>query len=183
MKKVIYLIILALINPPLYSQNSEKNPDSYTIQRLIIENDKKEILIYKGKSYWMTPAIRHNKELSIKEGLQQLAKSYGLKITQPKLAALYTYKFGFKKGVSFRSFYTADLIGSNKTTPPSPITQAKWAPISDVTNVIGGLEVRKQMLNHILQHPETLWGGSFYLYDDEQGVRQAKILERFYSLR
>lgn len=178
--------IYKLVND-FYPLTNNKKPkatklDNYTIQRLIIRNNKEEVLVYKGRDFWMTPALRHNENVSIKEGLENLAKSYGLKITQPKLGGLYTYKFDFKDGVSFRSFYTANVIGDDNITIPSPITQAKWIPVKDVLNVIGGLEIRKLMLQHVLEQPENLWGGSFFLYDDKNGKRSFKVLEDFYPL-
>ncbi len=179
------IIVLWLVASQLsFAQDNSKNTDNYTIQRLIIKNNKDEILIYKGKIDWMTPALRHNKNKSIKEGLRDLAGEYGLEITSPILAGLFTYKFDFKNLVSFRSFYTAKVIGSDAiTSVPSPIKKTKWVSREKILSEIGGLQSRKKMLKQILENPETLWGGSFYLYDDKKGVRHSRVLEEFYPLR
>ena len=183
MKNIIIYFCTLIFSSCLWAQSSHVTKDNYTIQRLVVTNDNGEILIYKGKNYWMTPALRHNQNESIKEGLENLAQSYGLTITRPKLAGLFTYKFDFKQGVSFRSFYTAKITGTGDVSPPPPITQAKWVKPEEIMDIVGGIQARKMMLKHVLDKPETLWGGSFYLYDNEQGERKYKVLEDFYPLR
>ena len=183
MKKIIIGVLLLIIIQVTHAQDDANKKDNYTIQRLIVTNDNGEILIYKGKNYWMPPALRHNKNESITEGLENLAQSYGLTITRPELAGLFTYKFGFKQGVSFRSFYTAKVTGTDDISLPPPITQAKWVTQSEIMKVIGGMEVRKKMLKQVLEKPNTLWGGSFYLYNDKNGERKSRVLESIYPLR
>ncbi len=182
MRKVLIYLLIACLSTNLAAQPKHVTHDSYTIQRLIIENNKGEILIYKGKKDWMTPALRHNKGMSITEALQLLASSYGLTISRPKLAGLFTYKFSFKEGVSFRSFYKAKLIGDDDVFPPAPITETKWVAKRKIQSAITGLDVRKEMLKQVIEYPKNVWGGSFYIYDDEQGQRKARVLEDFYPL-
>lgn len=168
----------------LTKQEIIKKTDNYTIQRLIIFNNEKEILLEKGKNGWMTPALRSNENLSLKEGLDSLAKAIGVSIKIIKLSGVYTYKFkGLPdhKEVSYRTHYTARYISGNLTQPRQPDREYKWFNIKEALENISN-EALKAETSQIIKYPETLWGGSFlYTYTNDT-LESLKMTEDFYSL-
>lgn len=66
-----------------------KEVDNYTIQYLIVRNDKDEVLLQKNKAGWHTLVIRSNKNQSINEAMDSLANSVGLTINFLRLAGMY----------------------------------------------------------------------------------------------
>lgn len=142
---------------------SIKKVDNYTIQYLIVLNEKGEMLLQKNKSGWHTLALRSNENQSIKEALDSLANSIGLTIHSLKLAALYTYKFeGLPdhKAVSFRTHYTAKLkTGKLIQSFPSD-RELHWVPVKEALEKIT-FESLKLETSQILKRPETIDGRFF----------------------
>lgn len=164
-------------------QEIVKKPDNYTIQRLIVFNYKKEVLLEKGKNGWMTPALRSNENQSLKEGLDSLAKAIGISIKTLKLAGIYTYKFiGLPdhKEVSYRTHYTAKYVSGN-LAQPTPDRAYKWFTVTEALETIDN-EALKAETAQIIKYPETVWGGSFlYTYVNDT-LESLKMTEDFYSL-
>lgn len=193
MKRVLTLL-MALIGTQFVSaqdttksikkQEIVKKADNYTIQRLLIFNDKKEILLERGRNGWMTPSLRSNENQSLKEGLDSLAKLIGITIKIGRLAGVYTYKFKDlpdHKEVSYRTHYTAKYLGGELIQPKQPDREYKWFPVKTATDSISN-EALKAETNQIIKFPKTVWGGSFlYTYKDGK-LEGIKMTEDFYSL-
>jgi len=83
MKRLFLLTFTILLSINSYSQ--ETGNDSYTIQRLIVYNQNNEILLEQNEFGWMTPALRHNSQETIKDGLMKLGAQFGLAIEMMSL--------------------------------------------------------------------------------------------------
>ncbi|WP_109436036.1 MULTISPECIES: nuclear transport factor 2 family protein [Aquimarina] len=185
MKKIAFILLLIV----QVSLAQEKNKiDNYTVQRLLIFNENNEVLLQNNEYGWSTPGIRNNTRQSIKESLDSLASKFGLKISEHQLKGLFTYKYEFKNEVSYRSHYSAKMNGGILKTP-SDMKQAEWFSISEaiekISNPKTGVSVRSfsEMTTQIFKFPEMLWGGSYLLYQDANGVvRDRKVLEPIYPL-
>lgn len=192
--KIFLTLIIAFIGTQFVSaqnttsavskQEIVKKADNYTIQRLLIFNNKKEILLEKGINGWMTPALRSNENQSLKEGLDSLAKAIGISIKIGRLAGVYTYKFkGLPdhKEVSYRTHYTAKYTGGQLIQLQQPDRAYKWFPIKTATDSISNEALRAET-NQIIKFPKTVWGGSFlYTYKDDK-FESIIMTEDFYSL-
>ncbi len=192
--KIIFIIIVAFnctqfvlaqdTTSTITKQETVKKADNYTIQRLLIFNNKKEILLEKGINCWMTPALRSNENQSLKEGLDSLAKAIGISIKIGRLAGVYTYKFkGLpdNKEVSYRTHYTAKYVSGELIQPQQPDRAYKWFPIKTATDNISTEALRAET-NQIIKFTKTVWGGSFlYSYKDDI-FESIKMTEDFYSL-
>ena len=192
--KIFLIIIIALVGikfvsaqeaaKTLKTQEIVKKPDNYTIQRLLIFNDKKEILLEKGINGWMTPALRSNENQSLKEGLYGLAKSIGISIKIERLAGVFTYQFNGlpdHKEVSYRTHYTAKYLHGQLIQPKDPNREYRWFPVETAVDNISN-EALKAETNQIIKFPKTVWGGSF-LYSYKDGEPEGiKMTEDFYSL-
>ncbi len=165
-------------------QDAVTKIDNYTVQYLIIFNEKDEILMLKNKAGWHTPAMRSNESQSIKEAMNSLANSLGLTVQSLKLAALYTYKFeGLPdhKQVSFRTHFTARLKTGNLTQPREADKEYHWVPFKEAMEKIT-FDSLKLETKQILKYPQKIWGGSFLIVWKDNVFMGSKVLEEPYPL-
>lgn len=176
------------VAPTAPKQDAAAKVDNYTVYRLIVFNEKDEILMLKNKAGWHTPALRSNESLSIKEAMNGLANSLGLTIDPPKLAAVYTYKFEGLPGhrqVSFRTHFTARLKGGKLLQPSSSSGETDgeyfWMSVKDAMGKIT-FDSLKLETKQILENPKKIWGGSFLIIWKDDVYIGSKILEEPYPL-
>ena len=127
MKKLLLLSFVILFG--LKSIAQETGNDSYTIQRLLIYNQKGEVLLEKNDSGWMTPALRHNSKETIKDGLLNLASEFGLNISSPKIAGIFMFMMDYKPISQFRQHYSSTAIDGQLKVPENK-KDAQWFSIS-----------------------------------------------------
>ncbi len=183
MKKLILLSFIIFFGLKSFAQ--ETGNDSYTIQRLIIFNKKGEILLQKHKNGWMTPALRHNTEVTTNKGLLNLATDFGLKVSTPQLQGNFMYFHSDNKKPSFRQHYSCKLIaGESKAPkdilnvnwfPPSEAIEKMLSPKAKIVSSVG--DATKQ----VLDYPNIIWGGSYMLIKGE-GKTKSQMIENFYPI-
>jgi hypothetical protein len=184
MKKIIILILLILVVAKAFGQ--ETGNDSYTIQRLIIFNEKGEVLLQKHRNGWTTPALRHNTETTINEGLANLARDFGLEISTPQLHGNFMFFHSDNKKPSFRQHYTCKITGG-EVQKADDILDVQWfakriavqkmlEPDAIIVPAVG------EMTAHILKYPKIIWGGSYLLVKEEGKKTQSEIVENFYPI-
>ena len=183
MKTNFFLIILIIFGFQSFAQDS--NNDSYTIQRLIIQNQNGEILLEKHENGWMTPALRHNSKFTTNEGLNNLANEFGLKISIPKLAGIFMFISDYKPQSSFRQHYTANVLVGELKLPEGKL-DAKWFPPYKAIEMMSLPNTKlifavRDMTEHILNYPLIVWGGTFTLWK-EDGKTKYRTTENFYSI-
>ena len=159
-----------------------KRADNYTIQRLIVFNDKKEILMEKYWGGWQTPALRSNQNQSLREGLDSMATAMGISTEPVKLAGIITYKYeGLPdhKEVSYRTHYTAKYKSGNPIKTKDK--EYHWLPIKEALEKIS-MEALKIETTQIVNNPKVVWGGSFLLTYKDDKLQTLKLVEEFYPL-
>jgi hypothetical protein len=184
MKKTLLLLLILLFSSISFAQ--ETGNDSYTIQRLVIYNEKNEVLLEKNDFGWMTPALRHNSKKTIKEGLMNLASEFGLNVSSPKLAAIFMFTSDYKPISQFRQHYSANTIDGELKTSENK-KDAKWFSISKAVEMMSLPDTKapfviKDMTKHIMYYPDIVWGGTFNL-SKKDGKITYKTIEDFYPLR
>jgi len=164
----------------------DKTLDNFTLQRLIVINDAGEILMEQGeippgkeKPSWFPLSLYSNKRQSITEAMDSLALSYGIKISTPQLRAYTTYKFAYHNQVSFRSYYVAKHDGGT-VLPSKDGSVMKWLPVEEALSHIP-VEAIRLITKQVLEHPLTLWGGSFLISENGE-LHETLVLEEFYPL-
>jgi hypothetical protein len=179
--------ILAQDTTKIASKQAKKT-DNYTIQRLIVFNAQKEILMQRNKFGWFTPSIRSNENQSLKEGLDSLAKAIGISVEPVKFAGIFTYKYDGLSDhnglVSYRTHYTTSYKSGELIQPKDPkdsTRQFKWLPIKEALDIIGMSALKAETMQ-IINHPEAIWGGSFLLKYKDEKLESIKMVEDFYSL-
>lgn len=184
MKRLFLLSFIILFGLELFAQ--ETGNDSYTIQRLLIYNQKGEILLEKNDFGWMTPALRHNSKTTIRDGLMNLAFEYGLKISSPKIAGMFMFMSDYKPISQFRQHFSCKLIDGELKVPESK-EDAQWFSISRAIEMMSLPDTKaplviRDMTKHLLYYPEIIWGGTFML-SKEEGIIKYEIIENFYPMK
>jgi hypothetical protein len=197
MKNIIALIVALFTAQLAFSQESNnaaikkiatKKIDNYTIQRLIVFKNNKEILMQRNRFGWFTPSIRSNENQSLKEGLDSLAKAIGIAIEPIKLAGVFNYKYDGLSDhiglVSYRTHYRTKYVSGEliQYNDPKDSTRLyKWMPIKEALDAIG-MQALKEETTQIIQHPKKIWGGSFLLSYKNDVLQSIQMLEKFYAL-
>lgn len=181
-KHFILLILSCLSFLKGYAQDSPN--DSYTIQRLLIFNSNGEMLMEQHPNGWMTPALRHQTQTPIREGLFNLAAEYGIQISPPKLVGFFLFMPEYKAQASHRQFFRAEAIGGELVLPEGKL-QVAWFSPEQVIEVMGDPNASlvgavREMIQQILDNPGEIWGGSFRLWREDDMVQYAKV-EDFYT--
>jgi len=184
MKKLLLLSFIIFFVSKSFAQ--ETGNDSYTIQRLLIYNEQGEILLEKNNSGWMTPALRHNSKVTIKDGLMDLASEFGIEVTSPKIAGIFMFMADYRPISQFRQHFTCNIIDGELKVPESK-KEAKWFSISKAIEMMSLPEttaplVIRDMTKQLLYYPEIIWGGTFLL-SKKDGKITYKTIENFYPLK
>jgi hypothetical protein len=198
MPKVGQLVLLTLlcVGPsPAIAQASAspataqpKALDNYTIQRLIILNDRHEVLLERNAMGWMTPALRSTGRQSVKEALRELALSLGVETEQPQLAGLFTYAFDetpidpAHANISFRTHYLARYKSGSLVQPGDGSKEYRWVA-TDKAPALISMESLRTETALILNYPKTLWGGSFLVTFVDGKLQGTRTIEPPYPLR
>ena len=166
-----------------YSQNDQsthRDPThNFTMQRLLILNDKGEMLMCKEDYVWAPPSGMYSQRQYVKEGLDSIAQAYGIKIAAPNLHGYFSYKYDYHPYATLRSYYVADYV-SGELKLPSGMDDVKWMPIAEAVAKTTVTSI-KQSIQQILEFPDTLWGGSFMVSREKKG-HPTKQIEAFYPL-
>lgn len=161
------------------AQNELSKPSIF--HRLLILNTQNEIMLVKIKNSnrWVTPGWYQVGNLSIRSGLDELAATYGIRISDPLLRGVFTLTGPQEKTVSSRLIYLV-RVKSGAVQAPSTIEEIRWLPAEKAQELISFPHISAQ-IKQIMQYPTTLWGGA-QLMTLENGVYGVKTLEDFYSL-
>ncbi len=184
MKKILLLSFIVFIGLKSFAQ--ETGNDSYTIQRILIYNQKGEVLLEKNDFGWMTPALRHNSKTTIKDGLINLASEFGLKVSSPRIAGVFMFISDYKPISQFRQHYSCNIVDGQLKVSENK-KDAKWFSISKAIEMMSLSDTKaplviRDMTKQLLYYPEIIWGGTFLL-SKKEGKISYKTIEDFYPLR
>ena len=183
MKKIITVLLIVLVTNLLVSQSSEKIPPNKTVVRLIIQNQNGDILMKKSSLGWVTIATFYTERQSFNEVIDSLTNMYGIKITKPNLGGVFTYKYNFKKSADTRLLYTAKYIDGDIKQGKNGYHFTWFTKKEAIEKLRVTVPSLSEMIQHILNNPNQLWGGSFYVTRDDKGKLDSKMIEKFYPLR
>jgi len=184
MRKIFLLSFIILFGLTSFAQ--ETGNDSYTIQRLLIFNQNREVLLEKNDFGWMTPALRHNSKTTIKNGLMNLAAEFGVKVSSPKIAGIFMFISDYKPISQFRQHFSCNII-DGKLNVPENKKDAQWFSISKAIEMMSLPDTKaplviRDMTKQLLYYPEIIWGGTFLL-SKKNGIITYKTTEEFYPLK
>lgn len=178
MKKVLLLPLILLFSQSIVAQETEKPS---TFHRLLVFNNQNELLVVrvKNSNRWVTPGWYQDNSLTIKDGLDELARSYGIKVIAPTLRGVFTLRTEQNPQISTRLIYSTKIAGG-KIKMPDMIDEIRWLSVSKAMEIMTFPHINAQ-LEQLTKFPDNIWGGSQLMYQ-ENGVYKVKIIEGFYPL-
>lgn len=177
---LLFLCILIFITSCKTDEHQHSEPThNFTVNRLLILNENNEILMGKEAGMWFTMSHIYDKRQYIKESLDSLANSFGIKISSPKLRGYLSYKYEYYSYATQRAYYVANYI-SGEPKLAGNIEEVKWMQIDEAIESTP-VESMKLVIRQILENPNILWGGSFLIYRKGEH-HHARMVEDFYVL-
>ena len=150
--------------------------------RLLILNSENELLVVKieNADMWVTPGFYQTKQ-TIRQGLDSIASTYGLKIEMPELKGIFLLKrdINGELSTSTRNIYTAKTK-DRELKKPKGIEDAKWLPVNKAVEQITFPHINA-MIEQIMNNPKKVWGGYLSQFKDN-GQWKTKIVQDFYVL-
>lgn len=178
MKKIILLFLL--VSQTIVSQ---KINNISIFNRFLILNSSDEIMVVKieNTDFWVTPGVYLNDQQFIKQGLDDIATSYGIKVSKPQLKGVFILKKDLNKklSTSLRNVFITKVIGG-KISPPKGIEKIKWLPLKEALKQITFPHINT-IINQIMVEKNKILGGTILQY--KEGKRfKSRILEGLYTL-
>ena len=178
MKTIACTLLLCLAG--LTTATAQNKATNKTLLRLLIYNEQKELLMIKvPEGFWVTPALYHTNNQTVRHALDSLAGLYGLGISAPQLNGLFSLHIAGNGTTSLRHFFTA-TVNSGQPTLPQGIAELQWMPVQKAIETLSFAHIASA-LQQIHQHPNTIWGGSYRMYK-EGGKPLSEQTEPFYPL-
>lgn len=175
------LLLLFLFASQLSFGQSHNNVSIF--HRLIIYNADQEVLLvrFKDTNIWVTPGFYQDSVQVIKEGLHDIAASYGLTVSDPELGGVFSMsrEKGERREMLVRNIYRCKEIGGELITPDF-LGEAKWYPVEEALQTIT-YESINLFLKQIDDYPNVVWGGAVSVIMDGP-ERIYKITDEFYPL-
>lgn len=179
--RLLILFLLVVSSPSVFSQNNpHRDPThNFAVHRLIILNDKNEMLMSREQHVWGTPSFVYRERQYVKESLDSLARAYGLRISDVKLRGQFSYKYDYHPYATLRHYYQAKYVEGDLILPEG-LAEVKWMPIDEAIEINTVTSI-KQITEQIMKFPETIWGGSF-MVSHVGNEHPTKVVEAFYPL-
>lgn len=174
---VFTLLVFSLL---ACNRNTHQSPThNFTIQRLIILNDKNEMLMGREENVWAPPSLLYKERQYLKEGLDSLANAFGVEISDIKLRGQFSFKYDYHPYATLRTYFVAQYEGGELKVPASA-AEVKWLPIPEAID-ISTVDAIQAITRQIIDYPAEIWGGSFMVshIGDEHPTKQ---VEPFYRL-
>ena len=157
MKKSLTLFIVFIS----FSLSAFDDKNISEFHRLLIFNDKNQLMVVKIKNtnFWVTPGLYSENPSLTNTHLYNLAKEYGLAVSQPNLQGVFLLKNQQTNALSNRSFFKVNVI-EGKTKKPVNIDEIKWLPVNEAIQVITFPHINV-LLKQIMNFPNKVWGEQF----------------------
>ena len=178
MKKLLFVLLIACVNKPVKAQESEVT----TFHRMIILNKENKILVVKikNKDIWVTPGLYQNSKQSVKQGIDSIASTYGIKVFDISLRGMYGLKTPSENYYSTRNIF---VMKTNDTDLilPEIIGEVLWLAIDEVKKQITFPHIN-YFIEDVFKFPNELRFGTVERLESN-GKLVSKISEAFYSTK
>ncbi|RRQ50472.1 hypothetical protein DZC72_07970 [Maribacter algicola] len=179
MKKTIFILFILFLNS-VFGQNE---PEIKIFHRLVLINAENKIMVVKveNANVWVTQGFYQTQDETIQNGLNNLAKSYGIEIEEPKLRGVFLLKreINNEYSTSLRNVYVAK-IESLMLKKPTGIDEIKWVSVDEATELITFPHI-SLMIKGVIDTPNRILGGTLRQFK-ENDIWKTEIIEEFYSL-
>jgi len=173
-------ILLTLLMGFCFVSHGQDKKDNYSFMKLLVTNEKGEILLLGDKDGLEITGARYNDSLSIKEFVHWMGDRMGIKIKNIRLRGLLTFHYAWKTNPTVMHYYTAEYE-SGVLVLPTGCEKIEWVEISKAEELIPYDEMNKIIGK--IGKCDYLFGGSFRIWKDPvTGKRKSEFLEPFYKL-
>ena len=178
MKRLTFLMLL--FGFYLISNGQDKK-DNYSFMKLLVTNEKGEILLLGDRAGLEITGARYNDSLSIKEFVNWMGDRMGIKIKNIRLRGLLTFHYEGRNNPTLMHYYTAEYE-SGVLILPTGCEIIEWVEISKSAELIPFDEMNK--IIEQINDCDYLFGGSFRIWktDPTTGRRKSEPIEPFYKL-
>lgn len=177
MKRLIFQILLVGF---CAISNGQNKTDNYSFMKLLVTNQKGEILLLGDKDGLEITGARYNDTLSVKEFVNWMGDRMGIKIKNIKLRGLLTFHYVWRSNPTLMHYYTAEYE-SGVLILPEGCEIIEWVDLNKSSDLIPFDEMNKIIRK--INECEYLFGGSFRIWKDSiSGKRESEFIEPFYRL-
>ncbi|HEX2967760.1 MAG TPA: hypothetical protein VHO46_01560 [Bacteroidales bacterium] len=149
--------------------------------KLLVTNEKGEILLLGDKDGFEITGARYNDSLSVKEFVNWMGDRMGIKIKNIRLRGLLTFHYEGRSNPTLMHYYTAEYESGDLVLPEG-CDKIEWVEISKSAELIPFDEMNKIIGK--IKECDYLFGGSFLILktDPVTGKRKSEFIEPFYRL-
>ena len=161
--------------------NGQDKKDNYSFMKLLVTNEKGEILLLGDGAGLEITGARYNDSLSIKEFVNWMGDRMGIKIKNIRLRGLLTFHYEGRSNPTLMHYYTVEYESGDLILPKG-CEIIKWVEISKSADLIHFDEMNKIIKK--INECDYLFGGSFRIWktDPITGKRKSEPIEPFYKL-
>jgi ADP-ribose pyrophosphatase YjhB (NUDIX family) len=177
MKNSLLLFMATLLTTTAVCQ---QNIDNYSFFKLLVTNEKNEMLLVKWDNQWEIMGERYNQGASISQFVKTMAESMGTEVKDVKLASIFTQKKDTRPNPTIMHYYTARYV-KGTIKPPSDCTDIKWFSYDEAMKVIP-YEIMRSVIAKIKENPGKVMGAAFHTTVDQTNKTVVSVLEDFYVM-
>lgn len=178
MKKHILLLLL-FMSVKIVAQSKTVAPN-YSFFKLLIKNNKNEVLLVKWGNDWELQGRKYKGNYSLKEFVENMGSDVGVKLENIKLRGLFTYHYKGESKPTLMHYYEALYIEGKLKIPPS-CSDIKWYSFEDAMKIIGYSDM-KAIMNQIKENTR-LWSGALEINQKTKiNPRTFIMIDDFYTL-
>ena len=180
MKTASKIFFLSLFMAFMFTGYCVRSQENYSFMKLLVENDKDQILLVKWGGEWELPGSKFNEPTSVKKFLQGMAGTLGVEIENHQLFGLYTQRW---KGLSYLTlmhYYKASYV-SGELKVPDDCTDIGWFSMEEALTKIP-YDNMKSMIKWLEEKPGKVASAAFERFKDENNATQFVTLEDWHSL-
>ena len=178
MKKILLVLLIALMGISVNAQESEVT----TFHRMLILNKENKLLVVKikNKDIWVTPGLYQNSKQTIKQGIDSIASTYGIKVFDVSLRGIYGLITPSKNYYSTRNIFVMKT-DSIDVLLPEIIGEALWLDINEAVKRINFPHIN-DFIKDVFMFPSVIRYGTIERVEIN-GKRISKISEEFYGTK
>lgn len=181
-KNTVYsiLTVLGFLVLSFFSIESNAQGKNFTYFKLIIVNEKDEILLVNFQDTWEPAGRKYDSPTTVKKVLEEMGAEMGVTFENPKLRGLVA-NFYDKSEYPVMFNYVIAKYKSGELQIPPGCKGIDWYPIDKGIKIIPFESLRLIMTKMFEEgNRDQLWAGSVRITTHSGSSKSAKIIEEFY---
>lgn len=157
--KLMTKIILVFLLSSFHSFSQEESCANYLFIKLLVFNEKSEILLVNWNGKWEVPGLKYNSTLSINDFGLKMNKALGIETSSKhRLNGSFSVFSLGKEKPSIMNYYTTIYTTGTIQAPPG-CSEAKWYTFEEAMEKIPYADM-KDILNYINEDKCSVYGGT-----------------------